>query len=187
MFGLWRRRAYHPSTRVALSLLQLGYLDKAQVRHRRKHAHAQNHSRQWKSWQRHACHIQWCGAATSAAQCSGPVLAVHAVPDKLQQAVGRQSTSFENLRTCCFAKRSVNQFPLWLLLQIMFANLCTELAQNTIKVCERQAHQRHVPVLVNWLMTSHRIFCCVPFAPLGERSELWVGLSAEEPAHSTVR
>lgn len=32
MFGLWRRRSCHPHTRVALSLLQLGYLEKAQVR-----------------------------------------------------------------------------------------------------------------------------------------------------------
>ncbi len=31
MYGLWRRRACHPHTRIALSLLQLGYLDKAQV------------------------------------------------------------------------------------------------------------------------------------------------------------
>lgn len=31
MYGLWRRRACHPSTRVSLSLLQLGYLEKAQV------------------------------------------------------------------------------------------------------------------------------------------------------------
>jgi hypothetical protein len=31
MMGLWRRRAIHPNTRISLSLLQLGYLDKAQV------------------------------------------------------------------------------------------------------------------------------------------------------------
>jgi hypothetical protein len=31
MYGLWRRRACHPHTRIALSLLQLGYLDKAQL------------------------------------------------------------------------------------------------------------------------------------------------------------
>jgi hypothetical protein len=47
MFGLWRRRACHPSTRVALSLLQLGYLDKAQVRrHSSSTSSSSQHRRQ---------------------------------------------------------------------------------------------------------------------------------------------